>query len=82
MIYLSHSEFVEEVKQRLKTALTDPDSYHNNAVFSIGRPDKGFYLFADAYGWLESLNGVCTRRQKHIAAPLSNLQAAYVTIDH
>ena len=80
MIYPNHSDFLQAVKDCLTAALVDPASSKKNAVFEIGDSLRGFSLTVNGDGWTSRLNGVSTHGHKHIAAPLSNLQAAYVVL--
>lgn len=80
MIYRNHPDFKRECEAQLNASLTDPAASHKLAVWEIGDPLKGFFLSVDDHGWFTSLEGVITNSGAHIAAPLSNFQAAMVVI--
>lgn len=80
MIYRSHPDFKRACEFQLNDSLTDPMSSNKRATWEIGDPLKGFFLSVDDKGWFTSLEGVITNSGAHIAAPLSNLQAAMVII--
>lgn len=80
MIIRSYLDFARAVDAFCRDACVRPESHKNEATFTLGHPRKGFYLKVDSQGWRAYLEGVETSRQGHIAAPLSNLQAAAITM--
>lgn len=80
MIFRNHPDFKNACEAALNSSLTDPGSSQKNVSWEIGDPIKGFFLSVDDHGWFTSLEGVITNSGVHIAAPLSNLQAAMVVI--
>lgn len=78
MIYKERLFFLQALGEAVKQALLAPESHKDTAVFKVGDPKIGHYLYVNRHGWSHEVEGVNIERHMHIAAPLGNLQSAAV----
>lgn len=74
---LDFYRFVREAEEYVRGSLDKSD---HDRVFRFGDADKGFAIYADRFGWRQTLDGVAVRHMRNIASPLTNLQAAITVL--